>query len=169
MANKLTRTQIGLLGRSTVCVLNVSGVVHRTHCFDSGRASALLRRNQTADKRQIRGAQPDRAGMPILCTWDPSDCSFIHIYDAVSKQQIRLPNVDHEYSKGLSWENAKKIRLFAVEQLLPFASDQEKHAARVVFGRLIAGEPAYQAAPNAREAAKSKKRAFNGLKLVEPK
>jgi putative transposase len=127
-----------VLGRSEVCLLTTSGITFDTHRFhDREITSDLLDRLlRHAKKRKQRKGQSSGT-VAVLCTWDPSDCSFIHVWDWVLKRNIRLPNWDRAYSKGLSWRTAQKIKNFAHEQNMLFHSDAEKHAARATYSRSL--------------------------------
>jgi putative transposase len=89
----------------------------------------------------------------LLGTWDPGDCSFIHVWDTVLKKNVRLPNWDPSYSKGLSWKTAEDIRKFAHEENLRFHSDREKHAARAAFDRSLREKNPYLPFGQARKSA----------------
>jgi putative transposase len=144
-----------LLGRSGQRLLTTSGITFRTHRFhDAGITSELLDRLlRTAPKKRQRRGPHSSGVVPLMCTWDPSDCSFINVYDFALKKHIRLPNVDPEYSKGLSWKTAEKIKKFAHERNLDFQSDREKRAARAAFSRSLQDELPYLSYGEARKSA----------------
>jgi hypothetical protein len=66
---------------------------------------------------------------------DVRDCSFILVFDAALRENVRLSNCDAKFSSGLSWMAASIIRNFARVRGPSFGSDLEKHAARVAFSR----------------------------------
>jgi hypothetical protein len=88
MANNSTRTQIRPRGKSVVGLLTVSGVFYQGHRFHNEETVALLDRllNQTT--------KPLRRGMHA------SAGSFIHVYDAVLRQHVRLPAVACDQFEG---------------------------------------------------------------------
>jgi putative transposase len=143
-----------VLGRSAICLLTTSGIIHDNHRFHdkvitSGLLDRLLRHAPKRGQRKGRSS----GKVAVLCTWDPGDCSFIQIWDWALKKNIRLPNWDPDYSKGLSWKTAEKIRNFAHEQNLAFHSDREKHAARAAFDRSLREQHPYLPFGQARKSA----------------
>jgi hypothetical protein len=102
MANNSTRTQIRPRGKSVVGLLTVSGVFYQGHRFHNEETVALLDRllNQTT-KPLRRGMHASAGTVPVLCTVDhQGDRSFIHVYDAVLRQHVRLPAVACDQFEG---------------------------------------------------------------------
>ena len=131
-----------VLGRSAICLLTTSGITHHNHRFhDQAITDELLGRllKYSPKKRQRRGVHQSGV-VPVLCTWDSGDCSFIHVWDLKRRKNIRLPNWDRAFTNGLSWQAAAKIRKFAHEENLAFHSDREKYAARAEYNRWLDDE-----------------------------
>lgn len=128
-----------ILGRSEIVLLTTEGVKKDNHRFhDKDVTTALLDRLlRYSKKRQQRRGPKSSGTIPLLGTWDPSNCSFIHVWDFVLKKQIRLPNVHPKFSNGLSWKTAADVMLFAHKQNLEFHSDEERYAARAAFSRSL--------------------------------
>jgi putative transposase len=118
-----------VLGRSVRCLLTTSGITHDNERFhDKVITSDLLDRLLRHAKRRGQRRGLSSGKVFVLGTWDPGDASFIHVWDWVQRKNIKLPNLNPEYSQGLSWNAAEKIRKFAREQNLAFHTDRERHA-----------------------------------------
>jgi putative transposase len=128
-----------VLGRSDVVLLTAEGVRMANHRFhDQNTTTVLLDRLlRFAKKRDQRKGPMSSGTIPMLGTWDPSDCSFIHVWDWVRKENVRLPNIRPKFSTGLSWKTAAEIMKFKDEQNLAFHTDDERYAARAAFSRSL--------------------------------
>jgi putative transposase len=144
-----------VLGRSAHCLLTPAGITYKNHRFhDKQITGELLDRllRHAPKRRQRRGMHPSGV-VPVLCTWDPDDCSFIHVWDLKLRKNIRLPNWDRAFSNGLSWKTAADIRQFAHERNQDFQSDTEKYAARADFNRSLRQDLPFLPFGQARKAA----------------
>ncbi|TCU63752.1 putative transposase [Bradyrhizobium sp. R2.2-H] len=128
-----------VLGRSDIVLLTAEGVRLHNHRFhDQVITTALLDRLlRFAKKRDQRKGPKSSGTIPLLCTWDSSDCSFIHVWDFVQKKNVRLPNIHPKFSSGLSWKTAAEIMKFRDERNLAFHTDDERYAARAAFSRTL--------------------------------
>ncbi|TDK39254.1 hypothetical protein E2F50_03785 [Rhizobium deserti] len=96
----------------------------------------------------VRHAPPSRqprsrlrgATIPVQVVKDPTDCSFVNVWDFAAKEYVRLPNVDRRFSSGLSWHGAGLIKDFARKVNAAFHSDEEKLAARSAFTHKLSGD-----------------------------
>jgi putative transposase len=128
-----------VLGRSDIVLLTAEGVKFENHRFhDQAVTTALLDRLLRHSKKRNQRSGPKSSGtIPLLGTWDPSDCSFIHVWDFVRKRNVRLPNIHPKFSSGLSWKTAAEIMKFRNERNLAFHTDDERYAARAAFSRSL--------------------------------
>lgn len=129
-----------VLGKSKTVILSTSGVTLDGQRFhDQGVTTGLLNRLLYKERGKPRkGRSSGRVAM--LGTWDPEDVSYILVWDWTRRENVRIPNVYPEYSRGLSWHTAKAIQKFVDEQNLDFQSDEEKYAARAAFDRKLREE-----------------------------
>jgi putative transposase len=128
-----------LLGRSDIVLLTAEGVRLDNHRFHDQQVTTVLldRLLRYSKKRDQRKGPKSSGTIPLLCTWDPSDCSFIHLWDFVQKRNVRLPNIHPKFSSGLSWKTAAEIMKFKIERNLAFHTDDERYAARAAFSRSL--------------------------------
>jgi putative transposase len=128
-----------VLGRSDIVLLTAEGVRLNNHRFHDQQVTTVLldRLLRYGKKRDQRKGPKSSGTIPLLCTWDPSDCSFIHLWDFVQKRNVRLPNIHPKFSTGLSWKTAAEIMKFRDERNLAFHTDDERYAARAAFSRSL--------------------------------
>ncbi|MEY9389538.1 putative transposase [Bradyrhizobium japonicum] len=128
-----------VLGRSDIVLLTAEGVRLNNHRFhDQEVTTVLLDRLLRYSKKRDQRKGPKSSGtIPLLGTWDPSDCSFILIWDFVQKKNVRLTNIHPKFSSGLSWKTAAEIKKFANARNEAFHTDDERYAARAAFSRSL--------------------------------
>jgi putative transposase len=142
---RLTIDDVGaldkVLGRSASCILTTSGITHDGERFhDKVITTDLLDRLLRHAKKRGQRKGLSSGKVAVLVTWDPGDVSFIHVWDWVRRENVRLPNWHPEFANGLSWKDAKDIRKFAHARNMDFHSDKEKHAARAAYDRSLREE-----------------------------
>ncbi|BBZ92744.1 integrase catalytic domain-containing protein [Bradyrhizobium diazoefficiens] len=144
-----------VLGRSHIVLLTAEGVRLDNHRFhDQKTTTVLLDRLLRYSKKKDQRKGPKSSGtIFLLGTSDPSDCSFILLWDFVQKKNVRLPNVNPNFSTGLSWKTAAEIKKFAKEQNLAFHTDDERYAARAAFSRSLREDIPFIPYRDARKAA----------------
>lgn len=134
-----------LLGNVHRCVLSPEGVaVDGERFHDPAATSALLETLlKHGAKRSRRKGYGAGGTVGVIVTSDRVDASYVHVWDHVTKQQVRLPNIDRHVhglptedgapAQGLSWRIVKAIKAFAAERNLEFHSREDKAAARAAY------------------------------------
>jgi putative transposase len=130
-----------VLGKSASRLLTTSGITHDGERFhDQVVTSDLLDRLLRHAKKRAQRKGLSSGTIYVLVTWDPGDVSFVHVWDWVRRENVRLPNWYTDFADGLSWKDAADIRKFADERNLAFRTDKERHAARAQFDRTLREE-----------------------------
>lgn len=134
-----------LLGNVHRCVLSPEGVaVDGERFHDPAVTSKLLETLlKHGAKRSRRKGYGSGGTVGVIVTSDRVDASYVHVWDHVNKEQIRLPNIDRHVhgipeedgapSQGLSWRIVKAIKEYATARNLEFHSEEAKTAARAAY------------------------------------
>jgi hypothetical protein len=132
--------------------LTTNGVRFRGEHFHAAEATTTLIRDMArlARKRK-QGVFGESIRLDVNLFYDPLNCSVLNVLNEGTGELISLPNVHPEATRGLSFEQAKQLRMFAQQANREFHSDMERAQARRALFEHLESEIAATAKPSKKQ------------------
>lgn len=150
-------------GQAKKATLSASGVPVGGHRFHHGPTTTQLLDDLLRYDRQSR--KKATGTVRVMVTIDQGDCSQVQVWNRRTRRHVMLPNVNAEFSRDLSWRDAKLIKEAADQENQAFHSDAEKDFQRARFSKSLEAGMRTEKFAKARRKTRTHQN-FKGARLV---